>query len=81
MEHLKGNLIVTVKLVIPVNEHQYALVKRDKGVVTPGDIIAAEEDNYLANSDDYLMIMGDYVSEVEFTFERTDNERSNSRQG
>ena len=81
MDHLKGNLIVTVKLAIPVNEHQYALVKRDKGAVTAGDIIAAEENNYLANPDEYLLLMGDYISEVEFAFERTANERPNSRQG
>lgn len=71
MSDLKGKLVVTVRIEIPVNEHQYTLVKREKGEVTPADIIAAEEQNYLANVDDYLNLVGDYITEVEFTFEKT----------
>lgn len=78
MNDLRGKLIVTMRIEIPVNEHQYPLVKRDKGEVTPADIVAAEEQNYLANIDDYLTLVGDYVTEVEFFFERTANERSSA---
>jgi len=74
MSDLRGKLIVTMRIEIPVNEHQYTLVKRDKGEVTVADIIAAEEQNYLNNVDDYLTLVGDYVTEVEFSFERNTNE-------
>ena len=75
MNELRGKLIVTVKIEIPVNEHQYALVKREKGEVTVPDIVAAEEQNYLNNIDDYLILVGDHITEVDFSFERTPHER------
>lgn len=76
---LKGKLVVTVRIEIPVNEHQYALVKREKGAVTVADIVAAEEENYLNNIDDYLTLVGDHIAEVDFSFERTGgNERITS---
>lgn len=79
MNDLRGNLVVTLRIEIPVNEHQYPLIKRDKGEVTIGDIVAAEEQNYLNNIDDYLTLVGDYVTEVEFAFERKTNERTASQ--
>ena len=71
MNDLRGKLVVTLRIEIPVNEHQYPLVKREKGTVTVADIVAAEEQNYLDNTDDYLNLVGDYVTEVDFSFERT----------
>jgi hypothetical protein len=74
MNDLRGKLIVSIKIEIPVNEHQYALVKREKGTVTVADIVAAEEQNYLNNIDEYLTLVGDHITEVDFSFERIGNE-------
>lgn len=68
MSILKGSLIVTMQFAIPVNENMYPILQA-KGDVRKEDIVAAEEANYLANVDNYLDIVGDYVTEVEFSFE------------
>jgi hypothetical protein len=71
MEALKGNLIVTMRFEIPVGDHMYPRIKAVQGVVHPADIVAAEEQNYLANVDNYLDLVGDHITEVEFSFEQT----------
>jgi len=71
MDVLKGKLIVTMRFEIPVSEHMYPLVKEARGEVRVEDIVAAEEQNYLANVDNYLDLVGDYISEVEFSFEES----------
>lgn len=71
MSDLRGNLIVTMRFAIPVNERMYPILQRD-GIVRVEDIVAAEEQNYLANVDNYLDLVGDYITEVEFSFDRHD---------
>lgn len=68
MSTLRGTLLVTMRFEIPVSAPMYQTVINEKGVVTPDDIVLAEEQNYLANMDNYLDLMGDHVSEVEFDF-------------
>jgi hypothetical protein len=68
MSDFKGTLVVTMRFDIPVRAGMYQTVLKEKGVVTPDDIIRIEEQNYLDNADDYLEIMGDHVSEVSFDF-------------
>ena len=68
MSDFGGTLVVTMRLEIPVRAAMYQTVLKEKGVVTPDDIILIEEQNYLANADDYLDIMGDHVVEVSFDF-------------
>ena len=72
MKDLRGNVIVTVRFEIPVSESLYPRVKDMKGKVLPEDIVAAEEQNYLDNTDNYLDIVGDHITEVGISFEETE---------
>jgi hypothetical protein len=69
MEPLRGRLVVTMKFEIPVSEEMYPRIKQTRGYVLKEDIVAAEEQNYLANVDNYLDLVGDYITEVEFAFD------------
>jgi hypothetical protein len=70
---LSGNLVITMRFEIPVNEDMYPLIK-EQGEVTVADIIAAEEANYFANVDNYLDLVGDHIVEVDISFrERKEN--------
>jgi len=68
MSDFKGTLVVTMRFDIPVHASMYQTVLKEKGVVTPDDIILTEEQNYLDNADNYLEVMGDHVTEVAFDF-------------
>lgn len=78
-DHLSGSVIVTMRFEIPVNELQYPRIKEVYGEVRPGHIVAAEEQNYLANVDNYLDLVGDHITEIDFSFrenlKRGDNVR------
>ena len=68
MSDFKGTLVVMMRFDIPVHASMYQTVLKEKGAVTPDDIILTEEQNYLTNADNYLDLMGDHVSEVSFDF-------------
>jgi hypothetical protein len=69
MSDFAGTLVVNLRFEIPVCASMYQTVLKEKGVVTPDDIILTEEQNYLANADNYLDVKGDYVTEVSFDFQ------------
>lgn len=69
MSNLRGSLVVTVTFRIPVSGEMYPLIKMEKGEVRVEDIIAAEEENYTQNEETYFEMFGDYISEVDISFE------------
>jgi hypothetical protein len=69
MNKLRGTVVVIMRFEIPVNEEMYPLVARE-GEVTPEDIVAAEEQNHLADPDSYLDAIGQFIKEVDISFQR-----------
>jgi hypothetical protein len=72
---LKGKLKVTMEFEVPVSEDFYPEIKKKNAIMrmemTGRQIIRAEEENYTADPDNYLDVLGDHVTSVSFDFERS----------
>jgi len=76
-EYLSGSLLVTMRFEIPVNELQYPRIKEVYGEVRPEHIVAAEEQNYLNNVDNYLELVGDHITEIDISFRENPKRSTN----
>ncbi len=69
MSDLRGDLVVTVTYRIPVSERMYPQVTEARGRVSPEDIVAVEEGNYLVNEAEFSSMFHEHITEVDIRFE------------